>query len=407
MHQRRSNPLVFTLTACLTMLAGSPAAHGASPERAVLEVTNPTGMPRLEEVLEVPLTVIQGRLAIATSSNLEVEDEATHRPLPVQFDSTEAGARANQLLVLVSLSPHETIRLVFHTAAEPALIQPMVYGRVVPERKDDFAWENDKVAYRVYGPALQATGEITSGIDVWSKRVPDLIVNAWYRRDAEGQRTNNPELSYHKDAGQGLDSYEVGKSRGCGGTGLWTNGQLSVSKNYVSARILAAGPIRFRFRLRYAPWTVGGIEVSEEKIVTLDAGSHLNRIESTFLFSGAPAAGKHAPRWAAGLAMHSGAHVTTAEGGGIVSVWEPLTDHAAGMDGTAILLEPEQRAETIQAAGNVLVLPRTATGTGVTYYAGAAWSKGDIPDEAAWSQYLQAFRDRLKAPLNTRWERIE
>ena len=50
----------------------------------------------------------------------------------------------------------------------------------VPERKDDFVWENDKVAYRVYGPALQAMGEITSGIDVWSKRVPDLIVNAWY-----------------------------------------------------------------------------------------------------------------------------------------------------------------------------------------------------------------------------------
>ena len=27
----------------------------------------------------------------------------------------------------------------------------------VPERKDDFAWENDKIAFRAYGKALRKT----------------------------------------------------------------------------------------------------------------------------------------------------------------------------------------------------------------------------------------------------------
>ncbi len=30
-----------------------------------------------------------------------------------------------------------------------------VYGRFVRERHDDFAWENDLIAHRVYGPDLE------------------------------------------------------------------------------------------------------------------------------------------------------------------------------------------------------------------------------------------------------------
>jgi hypothetical protein len=392
------------LGACLLVFTGGAQADGSGPAGAGLEVTNPTGMLRPEEVLEVPLAAIRARLEGTNPANLVVEDSATHRSLPVQLDSSTPGAAADRLLVLVGLSPHETVRLVIHAAAQHGTTSPMVFGRVVPERKDDFAWENDKVAYRVYGPALQATGEITSGIDVWSKRVPDLIVNTWYSRDAEGQRTDNPALSYHKDSGQGLDSYEVGLSRGCGGTGVWTDGKLFVSKNYVSAEILAEGPIRFRFRLRYTPWEAEGIEVSEEKVITLDAGSHLNRIESTLSISGTSTSGKQPPEWVAGLAMHSDAHVNKAEKAGIVSVWEPLTNAAAGMDGTAIVLEPGESAETIEASGNVMVMRPATPGASMTYYSGAAWSKADIPDEAAWNRYLEAFRKRLHSPLKTRWE---
>lgn len=373
--------------------------QAAGSRKAVLAVQNPTTQARPEEVLEVPLAAILSRLGGVAPDRVEAEDLATHKPLPVQLDASTPGAAPDRLLALVGLAAGETLRLGFSEGKVPAAVQPLVFGRVVPERKDDFAWENDKVAHRVYGPALQATGEITSGIDVWSKRVPDLVVNAFYSRDAEAQRTHNPALSYHKDTGQGLDSYDVGPTRGCGGTALWKDGHLYVSKNYVSAEVLASGPIRLRFRLRYAPWLVDGVEAAEEKVITLDAGEHLNRIESTLTMSGPATA-----QWAAGLAMHAGAHLTTAEGGGVLSVWEPLTDPEAGMDGTAIVLEPGGTAATAQAAGNALVLLPVTPGKPRVYYAGAAWSKAGIPSEAAWSEYLRAFRDRLAHPLKTRWE---
>jgi len=381
------------------LLAATAGWAQAAQHKVTLIVENPTPEARLEEVLEVSLAQILARLGPVAPAHLAVQNVAGHQRLPVQLDNQEPGVPPDRLLILVSLEPRQTIRLAISEEDPSPPPKPLVFGRVVPERKDDFAWENDKGAHRVYGPALQATGEITSGIDVWSKRVPDLVVNNWYTKDAEGQRAHNPVLSYHKDTGQGLDSYDVGSTRGCGGTGLWNGRQLFVSKNYVSAELLASGPIRLRFRLRYAPWPVGGVEGSEEKIVTLDAGSHLNRIESTITLSGASTA-----QWAAGLAMHQNAHLTATADGGILSVWEPLSDPSAGMDGTAIVLPPRQRAATAKAAGNALVLLPVTPGVSIVYYAGAAWSKADMPDETAWNSYLQAFRERLEHPLTTRWE---
>ena len=41
------------------------------------------------------------------------------------------------------------------TACHQQVVTPKVYGRHVPERKDDFAWENEYAAFRMYGPALK------------------------------------------------------------------------------------------------------------------------------------------------------------------------------------------------------------------------------------------------------------
>ena len=102
----------------------------------------------------------------------------------------------------------------------------MVYGRFVRERFDDFVWENDLVAHRMYGPALETAAKeplVSSGIDTWVKRAHRLVVNDWFMTG-----------DYHRDQGEGADFYGVGKSRGCGGLGLWAGGKLNVSKNFVS-----------------------------------------------------------------------------------------------------------------------------------------------------------------------------
>jgi Domain of unknown function (DUF4861) len=393
--------LIFgALTALVTFVAcgycfARAQSHGGAK---IVEVTNTTDVARPESVIELDLAEVQANAGIRDARHIVVEDQATHRALLTQLYSSAGSAAPDRLLVLVNVGAKKTIALAIHEAQGEAAAKPMVYGRLVPERKDDFAWENDKVAYRVYGPALQATGEMSSGIDVWSKRVPALIVDEWYKRDAEGARTKNPALSYHKDDGTGLDSYDVGKTRGCGGTAVWSDGKLFVSKNFTSARILASGPIRFSFELEYAPWNAEGANVSEKKTITLDAGSHLNKIESTFTF-----AGLQAIKIAVGVGTHAGALESSPVEGRILCVWEPLSDPGAGNDGTAVALQPGHEAGIAKAEGNAFFVLNANSGKPLNYFAGAGWSRSDIPTQKAWVEYLRAFLVEQEHPLEIHW----
>src|SRR5262249_3495517 len=106
-----------------------------------------------------------------------------------------------------------------------------VYGRFVRERHDDFAWENDRVAHRMYGAGRETWKKeplTSSGIDVWVKKVNKLVVNGWYLTD-----------DYHRDNGEGADFYSVGKSRGCGGVAVFAGDKPALSRNFETSRVLA------------------------------------------------------------------------------------------------------------------------------------------------------------------------
>jgi len=278
--------------------------------------------------------------------------------------------------------------------------EPLVFGRAIPERKDDFAWENKVVAYRIYGPSLQATGEISSGIDVWSKRIPNFVVNSFYQQDQEAARTHNSALSYHNDNGIGLDSYDVGPSRGCGGTAVWADGKLKVSKNYSVVRIIATGPVRFAFQVSYAPWQAGGRMVSETKWISLDAGSHLNKIVSTYTFDGASPIDL-----AAGIAIHPGAAALLPVGKSIASVWDTPQNPSAGRIATGMVALPGEHARTMTAANHALMLFKRHAGESFTYFAGSGWSKADMPTPADWTIYLVRFQELQQHPVSFTWIR--
>ena len=148
------------------------------------------------------------------------------------------------------------------------------YGRFVRERFDDFCWENDRIAHRMYGKALETYFRemlVSSTVDIWSKRTPRMVINDWYMVD-----------DYHADTGEGGDLYSAGTSRGCGGNGLWAADRLWVSKNFVDSRVLANGPIRVLFELTYDPFEVNGLMVSEVKRISLDAGQNLDHFRSIY-----------------------------------------------------------------------------------------------------------------------------
>jgi hypothetical protein len=388
-----------TLCTLIALNLISIAPHAPAQQ---LVLTNPLSADRAQEVIELPLQQVLDHLhlAPAQAADLVAEDAATHHRIPEQLYSSTFNAPPDQLLVLVHLAAKGRQRVRFRVDPNATKTEPLVFGREAPERKDDFAWENQDVAYRIYGPALEATGEITSGIDVWSKRIPNFVIDSFYKRDAEGARTHNPALSYHKDNGVGLDSYEVGKSRGCGGTAVFADGKLIVSKNYTKLQMLADGPIRFAFEVTYAPWVANGVTVTETKRITLDAGTHMNRIESTYTFDGASTLDL-----AAAIAVHEGANAEFPVEGSIASVWDTPQIPSAGRIFTGLVADPQQHAKTIAAAGHALMVFTRHSGEPFTYLAGSGWSKADMPTAADWESYLKLQLNLLEHPIANRWSK--
>jgi hypothetical protein len=383
--------------ACLSFLFVSLPLCTAAQE---LRLTNPLSIARGEEVVEIPLLQITQHFhwSLAQLQSLVATDAATNLRIPSQLFSERPDADPDTLLLLVKLPANGVLNVAFRLDPTASSQEAMVFGRTVPERKDDFAWENKIVAYRIYGPALEATGEISSGIDVWSKRIPNFVVNDFYKRDHEAALTHNPALSYHKDNGIGLDSYDVGKTRGCGGTAVWDDGKLIVSKNYTSVSIIAAGPVRFEFEISYAPWAAAGTTVTETKRISLDAGSHLNKIVSTFTFDG-----DKLLNVAAGIAIHEGTVATFPAGDSIASVWDTPQIPSAGRIATALVSLPGEKARTLAAANHALMIFERRSGAPFTYFAGSGWSKADMPNEEDWNSYLKIFQQLHEHPVEFRW----
>ena len=398
-HSRSSQPglsVYFCGTILWILFAALP--HGAWAQQ--LRLTNPISIDRPEEVVEVPLDQLARHLRFSATQmqSLVATDAANKQRIPSQLYSSRPGADPDTLLLLVKLPAKGAMNVRFSLDPAKTPQEPLVFGRAIPERKDDFAWENKVVAYRIYGPALEATGEISSGIDVWSKRIPNFVVNSFYMQDHEAAVTHNPALSYHNDNGVGLDSYDVGPSLGCGGTAVWANGKLTVSKNYTFAKILAAGPVRFEFEVSYAPWRAAGRVVTETKRVTLDAGSHLNKIVSTLAFDG-----ESPLDLAAGIAIHEGGVPTLPTGRSIAAVWDTPQKPSAGRIATGLVSLPAEQATTTTAANHALMIFKRHSGESFTYFAGSGWSKADMPTQEDWNMYLVRFEEMQEHPVASHW----
>lgn len=269
------------------------------------------------------------------------------------------------------------------------------YSRFVPERTDDYAWENDKVTFRVFGPIAQKMfedgvegGTLSSGIDCWLKRVDYPIINKWYKKHTEGTG------SYHEDTGEGLDNFHVGISRGCGGIAIKKDSTYSISKNFINYKTLMTGPIRTSFYLEYEDWDVNGTLIKESRIITLDLGNNLSKIEVNI---------EGVNEISAGLTLHEkDGKVTENEKNAWVSYWEPHGDSELG---TAIMTLPEslngfEKYETDKKDLSNVFMHLKLDNNKVVYYAGFAWKKnGQFKNNDAWNAYLNAFSMKLQSPL--------
>lgn len=306
-----------------------------------------------------------------------VDTDGDHHPDEVIFQSDFAASATNTFTVTVGKKWDYTKD------------QFKAYGRFVRERFDDFAWENDRMAHRTYGPALETWKEeplTSSAIDVWVKRVPYLVINGWYLLE-----------NYHLDHGEGADFYSAGTTRGNGGDGLWAGDKLWVSRNFVNSRVLACGPIRVLFELTYEPFDVNGTKVSEVRRISLDPGQNLDRYQV-----------RYKPEQPVELTVGIGIKkkdVTQTDANTnrcSFTTWEQLRDDKLGQShlGQAIVLDPKLLVKTAEDKLNYLVLAKTSKDNRISYWAGFGWDKsGQFADYDSWKAYTDQFAQGALSPI--------
>ncbi|HTA95243.1 MAG TPA: glycoside hydrolase family 88 protein [Verrucomicrobiae bacterium] len=383
----------------------------------------------------------------STNAEIAILDGLSSRILDSQeyeFENDVPNHDKVKLLFQVDLAPGETRTFyILDSSALAAVPPPIVktFARYVPERHDDFAWESDRIAHRMYGPALetwQAEPLTSSGIDVWVKRTRNLVINDMYGT-----------MKLFVTNGPSQDDFKVGKTRGDGGLGIWKDGKNYVSKNWRTWKVITTGPIRSEFELTYDAWDAGGQKISETKRISIDAGSNLSRVESTFSSDD-----KSPIQVGVGLAERPGentivnvddvpnsnfqpasiwemiAHWQSSIEKGLfvqnqkeswMTYWQPQ-DFAKGVIGTAIVLPkgsiqfftndnpnvPDSKfvaptktlTEGQPALRSILAIAPAEIGTPFVYYTGAGWSEsGDFPDAKSWNDYVSRFAERRDQPL--------
>jgi len=276
--------------------------------------------------------------------------------------------------------------------------KPRVHARFVPERKDDFAWENDLIAFRAYGPALRPGAE-DSGFDAWVKRVPYPIIDKWYIEDVTKLPYGKVAKSYHQDQGEGSDPYKVGNTRGCGGISLWTDGKLHNSDTFVAWRLVEDGTERAAFELDYVS-DLNSEVVRETKRITVVMGQRLFQCESRFTIDGKAGA----IDVAIGLKPQlKGTKESFAPKSGTMFLWEKL--EGLGL-GTGIVIDPssvvKMKAHTDEAGQKqALCLARTDESGYIRWFAGYGWEgQGEIKTDKQWKKYLDGFAAKfVKKPF--------
>ncbi|WOH35731.1 DUF4861 family protein [Thalassotalea fonticola] len=331
-------------------------------------------------------------------SSLAIKDADNNSNVPYQLIDSDQDGATDSVIFQAQISANSSNRYQLYLTKNKAgkLADNIVsYSRFVPERNDDYAWENDKIAFRMFGPKarkLAETGKkgglISSGIDCWLKRVEYPILNKWYQKYVDGRG------DYHQDTGEGLDNYHVGSSLGCGGSGSLHQGNLLTAGNFNSHKTTDIGPIRTRFELDYLPWQTGRAKVTETKIISLDKGSNLTRYELIF---------DQDVDIVAGLSLdkHS-IDLTTNEEIGVFSSWRQQQDSQLGL---GIVADPKyvegwQQTKVKGKGGKHLFVQLKSINKRIVYYAGFGWQKSQqFSSKDEWLQYLREFALKLKTPL--------
>ena len=364
-------------------------------ENFLIKVTNDLNINRSFETVELDLNLFPQKI-INNISEYGIFDLKNNLLLSQIIDNNLDGK--NDIIIFQpQIDSNSSVNFLFKKKNKSNIKKDknICYSNLITKRMDDFAWENDRVAFRTYGPEAQRLilnnkkgGIISSGIDCWLKRVEYPIIEKWYTQHFE------KISSYHEDVGEGLDNYHVGKSRGAGGFSILIDKEYYNSRNFIKSRIISNGPLRTIFELEYEDWNIPKGNIEEKKIISLDKGNNLCKIAVQI---------KGTKSISPGIFLNEfDGKISENLKNSWVSYWQPHYDSELG---NALLSKNKYIIGSHKYLGegldkNHLYLDLKVVDNYVEYYTGFTWLKSNqFNDKESWNSYLDNFSMKLNNPL--------
>lgn len=369
---------VCLLSAVMLASCGKQAVH--------ITVTNDSEFPR-QEVVPLSYAYIRTSLHLAPGETVVVRNMWWRRQ-PCQVSSDTATLFLSASVRKKGVSNYWIVR-----GRQPRFKQA-VQGFLLPG--GDFVWGNDRTSFRIGGADSPEAG---SGIGLPGKPLAELAQGI----AAEG-------------------GYSAAGSLGCGSGAPYAYGTLWTSGPFSSVELLEQGPVRLQFRLTYAPRLVAdSLRVTETRVITLDAGSWLNRVEQTLEGTGGLAIGL-------GVVRHEGClDFVQDKPDAYIGTWEAAS--APGQYVAAgLVLPPQDRIlrhyhktngvpqlditkrrlipeidMTVSDGHALMLTPTPATG-GLVFYAGGAFMEGRNASKEAWYDVLKRSAAAFEQPLHVGWK---
>ena len=346
-----------------------------------ITVTNDTDIDRSYETVEICQKDLAG---IKLDSVIVTDAEGTAVATQVYTDRD-----GNVKLLFQATVPAQSEKVYTIVEGTPETYPVQAYSRYVPERLDDYAYENNVIAGRIYGPALEFPR--TFGSDIWVKCTDRLVIDDWFAK-----------ADYHHNYGEGMDCYKVDNTLGGGALVPYTGSdKFFTGDNYASQKHICDGPVRTEAIFEYGPFDVDGKEMSATRVLTLDANSHFVKWETTF-----HCADTDSISVVLGAVMHD---VTVIKNElNWIAFTEKASDSAdPDRDGNISVAVIYDKAElddnpyytSGKEAGHAVIITDEKVEKPITTWTGSGWSQGGIASQDEWEKTVRDFSFSRQHPL--------
>ncbi len=407
---------IFILFAVAFLSALLPASK--AKQVMTVTVTNPLGLERAGEMIEVPMSDVVAKLKLADTAQIVVLDiDGQQVPYQVTYDekvvfpvTVKANGTATYTIQPGTPEPFNVIACgKYYSNVWTTLHGRMTWAvtvLMVLHCRQEVNVALAMTSLRSTIPHSQFLKVCTLKNSIKEKRAKIAELR---KTDPTAASELRRAISYHIDHGYGMDCYAVGPTLGCGTAALMQGDTIIYPYCYRTQEILDNGPLRFTVKLEFNPLVVrGDSNVIETRVITLDAGSYLNKAVISYTNM------KEAMPVTTGIVLREPDGVVAADAAnGYITYVDPTTDRKGGngkifigaafpaqvKEAKVVLLSEKEKKERGGADGHVLAISEYEPGSEYTYYWGSAWNKGAIKTVDVWNKYMAEYAQKLRAPL--------